>query len=165
MGRNNLGENIIAALLIVGVVLFMGFLVSITEPKCSKYGCDNTCEDGSSYCYLHESGRWWKYSSGGSLSGSSGNSSGSSSSSSSSSYSGASSGSSSSSSSSNKSSSSSSSENYSSSGSRWDAYDEGYEDVMDYEDYDYDRYESDSEYANGVDDAIDEYYDEYGEEW
>lgn len=139
MRRNNLRENIISALLIVGVVLFMGFLVSITEPKCSKYDCDNTCEDGSSYCYLHKSGRWWKYSSGGSLSGSSGNSSGSSSSSSSSSSggstsssssgsssssssSGVSSGSSSSSSSLNKLSSSSSSKNYSSSGSDWRAY-------------------------------------------
>lgn len=41
----------------------------------------------------------------------------------------------------------------------------GYEDVMDYDDYDYDRYESDLEYATGVDDAIEDYYDEYGEEW
>ena len=35
-------------------------------------------------------------------------------------------------------------------------YDEGYEDVYENEDYDWDRYWSDDEYADGVDDAMDE---------
>ena len=35
-------------------------------------------------------------------------------------------------------------------------YDEGYEDVYDHDDYDWDRYYSDDDYADGVDDAMDE---------
>ena len=58
---------------------------------------------------------------------------------------------------SNKKSSSSSSSTYSSSSySSYDSYDKGYEDVYENEDYDENRYELDSEYANGVDDALDE---------
>ena len=40
--------------------------------------------------------------------------------------------------------------------SSWECYDEGYEDVYFNEDYDWDRYWSDSDYADGVDDAMDE---------
>jgi len=40
--------------------------------------------------------------------------------------------------------------------SAWESYDEGYEDVYDNDDYDWDRYYSDEEYANGVDDAMDD---------
>ncbi len=36
------------------------------------------------------------------------------------------------------------------------AYDAGYDDVMEGDDYDWDRYHRDSEYADGVDDALDE---------
>ena len=36
------------------------------------------------------------------------------------------------------------------------SYDEGYEAVYDDDDYDWDRYNSDSDYAEGVDDALDE---------
>lgn len=36
------------------------------------------------------------------------------------------------------------------------AYDAGYDDVMEGDDYDWDRYQRDSEYADGVDDALDE---------
>ena len=41
------------------------------------------------------------------------------------------------------------------------AYDAGYDDVMEGDDYDWDRYYRDSEYADGVDDALDE-MEEYG---
>lgn len=41
------------------------------------------------------------------------------------------------------------------------AYDAGYDDVMEGDDYDWDRYRRDSEYADGVDDALDE-REEYG---
>ncbi len=37
-----------------------------------------------------------------------------------------------------------------------DAYDKGYEDISEDGDYDEDRYERDSDYADGVDDAMDE---------
>ena len=42
-----------------------------------------------------------------------------------------------------------------------DAYDDGYDDIYMDDDYDYDRYDRDSDYADGVDDAM----DEYGEDW
>lgn len=53
-------------------------------------------------------------------------------------------------------SSSSSSYSGSSSSSPYKSYDEGYEAVYDDDDYDWDRYNSDSDYAEGVDDALDE---------
>lgn len=42
-----------------------------------------------------------------------------------------------------------------------DAYDEGYEAICEDEDYDIDRYYEDTDYADGVDDAM----DEWDEEW
>lgn len=42
------------------------------------------------------------------------------------------------------------------SSSPYKSYDEGYEAVYDDDDYDWDRYNSDSDYADGVDDALDE---------
>ena len=44
----------------------------------------------------------------------------------------------------------------SSSSSPYKSYDEGYEAVYDDDDYDWDRYNSDLDYADGVDDALDE---------
>ena len=44
----------------------------------------------------------------------------------------------------------------SSSSSPYKSYNEGYEAVYDDDDYDWDRYNSDSDYADGVDDALDE---------
>ena len=38
----------------------------------------------------------------------------------------------------------------------WEAYDEGYDDIYFDDDYDWDRYYTDDEYANGVDDAMDD---------
>ena len=46
-----------------------------------------------------------------------------------------------------------------------DMYGKGYEDVMEDDDYNDDLYYSDEDYEMGVDDAMDDYYDEYGEEW
>ena len=45
--------------------------------------------------------------------------------------------------------------------STYDSYDDGYDDIYMDGDYDYDRYDRDSDYADGVDDAM----DEYGEDW
>ena len=62
------------------------------------------------------------------------------------------------------SSSSSSSKHYSSSSSHSNSnksYDEGYDDVDMDDDYDYYRYDHDNDYADGVDDAM----DELDEEW
>lgn len=68
--------------------------------------------------------------------------------------------------------SSTSKKNYSYSGnssdktkkSPYQAYDDGYEAVYEDDDYDTDRYNSDDEYASGVDDALDD-LEEEGEEW
>jgi len=58
--------------------------------------------------------------------------------------------------SSNKSSSSKSNSYSSKKNSSWDSYDKGYEDVWLDDDYDWDRYQYDSDYADGVDDAMDD---------
>ena len=50
---------------------------------------------------------------------------------------------------------------YHSSSSSFDSYDEGYDDIYMNGDYDYDRYDSDDDYAAGVDDALDEDYEEW----
>lgn len=42
-----------------------------------------------------------------------------------------------------------------------DGYDDGYDDIYMDGDYDYDRYDHDSDYADGVDDALDEFGDDY----
>ena len=57
---------------------------------------------------------------------------------------------------SSSSSSGSSSSSSSKSSSGWSSYDAGYSAVDEDEEYDYDRYETDSDYANGVDDAMDD---------
>lgn len=44
-------------------------------------------------------------------------------------------------------------------------YDDGYDDIEMNQDYDEERYDNDGEYAEGVDDAMEEAYYEYGEEW
>ena len=43
----------------------------------------------------------------------------------------------------------------------YDSYDDGYDDIYMDGDYDYDRYDSDNDYADGVDDAM----DEFDEDW
>lgn len=44
-------------------------------------------------------------------------------------------------------------------------YDDGYDDIDMNQDYDEERYDNDGGYAEGVDDAMEEAYYEYGEEW
>ena len=53
------------------------------------------------------------------------------------------------------------SSSYHSSSSSYDSYDEGYDDIYMNGDYDYDRYDSDDDYAAGVDDAMNEDYEEW----
>ena len=136
MRKNSFGQGLAIFLVIIGVLFVIGSIGEASEPKCIKAGCDNKQASGSSYCYLHK-----PYT-------------GSSTSHSSSSYSNKSSGSTSKSSTSNSGSSSSYNSTY-------DSYDDGYDDIYMDDDYDYDRYDRDSDYADGVDDAM----DEYGEDW
>ena len=154
MKQNLFGYKLAAFFVIVGALLVIGLIGEASEPRCIKTGCDNKQARGSSYCYLHE-----PYT-------------GSSTSHSSSSYSNKSYGSTPESSTSSKYSNKSNSTNKSSysSGikkstttkkSTYDSYDDGYDDIYMDGDYNYDRYDRDSDYADGVDDAM----DELGEDW
>ena len=140
------GSGIIAAIVLVGIVGFIGLLIDATDPKCKNIGCDNECASGSDYCYIHK-----PYSGSSSSrtigSGSSGHSTASKSSASTSVNS------STGSSTSRKSSSSNTS---STKRSSYDSYDDGYNDVNEDDDYDLDRYYEDDDYADGVDDAMED---------
>ncbi|MBE5937839.1 MAG: hypothetical protein E7265_07395 [Lachnospiraceae bacterium] len=161
---------------IIGVIvvfLVLGGIISIFTPKCSMSGCDNDAVEGERYCYLHDFSysvygnpdynavyresqkRREKYSGENNIKTATPEQS------EASDYSNITS----SNNSTTNNDSSSLAGNSSSKSYSYESYDEGYEDVMDNEDYDDERYETDSEYANGVDDAMEEYYEEYGEEW
>lgn len=45
------------------------------------------------------------------------------------------------------------------------SYDEGYDDIYFNEDYDVDRYENDTDYADGVDDAMNDAEEYFGDDW
>ncbi len=156
MKKNSFGQGLAVFLVVIGIFYIIGAISEASEPKCIKSGCDNKQATNSSYCYLHK-----PYS-------------GSSSSHSNSSYSNKSSSSSSSSSNNNKSTAGSNASSYNSSTKKsstgtssskksniYDSYDDGYDDIYMDGDYDYDRYDRDSDYANGVDDAM----DEFDEDW
>ena len=160
-----------AIILTVLILIFIGWIISLFEPKCAMSGCKNEVAEGSNYCYLHDmSYRYYgnpdynavyekskeKQKAAGSSNSSYSNSSASSNSSSSSSNN---SGSSSKTYSNKSSSKKSSSSDYSS-----DGYDDGYDDVYSDGEPDWDRYDEDDDYARGADDAMDE-YEEYGEDW
>ncbi len=136
-----------------------GYLYCSTH-KCSKKTCINRKMTGSNYCAAHtcQKGRT-SCKNGVSSSNQKCASCQKKSSNSSSNSSSRSSSRSNSSSKSKKSvgSSSSSSSKTRKSWSSSNAYDEGYEAVAEDEDYDWDRYYSDSDYASGVDDAMDDY--------
>lgn len=146
MKKNSFGQGVMVFLIVIGIFYIIGAIGEASEPKCIKSGCDNKQATNSSYCYLHK-----PYS-------------GSSSSHSGSSYSNKSSSSSSSSSHNNKSTAGSNASSYNSSTKKsntYDSYDDGYDDIYMDGDYDYDRYDRDSGYADGVDDAM----DEFDEDW
>lgn len=146
MKKNSFGQGLAVFLVVIDIFYIIGAISEASEPKCIKSGCDNKQATNSSYCYLHK-----PYS-------------GSSSSRSNSSYSNKSSSSSSSSSHNNKSTAGSNASSYNSSTKKsntYDSYDDGYDDIYMDGDYDYDRYDRDSDYADGVDDAM----DEFDEDW
>ena len=148
-------------------ILFMfGFLglVSLfaSEPECAMSGCDKDAVEGSHSCTLpdmrnryygtpdynrlYENGQNNKKSAGSSTT-STKQSSGTSSTTTS------------------KKSSASSTSSKKKANSTYDSYDDGYNDIYEDGDYDWDRYYKDDEYATGVDDAMEDAYEEYGEDW
>lgn len=138
MRKNSFGETVILVLMVIGIFLLVGMICDESaKNKCILKGCDNKCAPGSSYCYLHKS--YGKTSSGSYTKSSGIKSSGSS-------YSG-----------SKTKTSGSTYSGSSKKSSYYDSYDDGYDDVYMDGDYDYDRYDRDPDYADGVDDALDEF--------
>ena len=154
MRKNSFGQGLAIFFVIIGVLFVIGSIGEASEPKCIKAGCDNKQASGSSYCYMHKpytgSISSYSYKSSGSTSKSSTSSSGSSSS-----YN------SKSNSTNNSSYSSGTKKSTTTKKSTYDSYDDGYDDIYMDGVYDYDRYDRDSDYADGVDDAM----DEDGEDW
>lgn len=155
--ENKNGSGWTSLIMLVAVVFIAGSVLTNSKPKCIKSGCDNEQAEGSSYCYLHKPYK----SSGGSGGSDTTNENNNSSSDHYSSSSPVTSTNNYSNASSQKNSASSSYSISTKKESYHDTYDDGYDDVYFDEDYDIDRYNSDSDYANGVDDAM----DEMGEDW
>lgn len=140
MKKGSFGTYLATFLVVIGIFYIIGAIGEASEPKCIKAGCDNKQASGSSYCYLHK-----PYTGHSSYGSSTGSKSSTTKSTSSSSYSG-----SSSSSYSTKSHSSSNKSN------PYASYDSGYDSIYDDGDYDWNRYQKDKDYADGVDDAMEE---------
>ena len=153
MNRNSNGMSTgMAILCTLGILLFIGWLIDLGTPKCIKSGCDNDAKDGSSYCYLHDNSTY-RYKSSTSYSRSSKSFGSSSTTKSSNTSSGEKSSSTTSNSKKTYSFGSSSSKKNQSS---MDSYDDGYNAIYEDDDYDWDRYRSDDDYAAGVDDAMED---------
>ena len=134
-----------ALALTIGIMIVIGLIISAFEPRCSMSGCDEHVSEGEKYCILHE----MSYRSYGNPdyhevyreSQSRRNHT-----------------------STEKDFGSEVKKNITQSRPTKDyssnnSYDEGYEDVYMDDDYDWDRYQTDSDYATGVDDAMED------EEW
>lgn len=149
--KNDSSGTGFAIVMVLSFFLIIGLIVDAMEPKCIKIGCDNPRADGSCYCYFHKGSTYdhtYKYSG----SSSSGNK-----------KSTSSTGSTQSTTTTNHNTSESKKTTISSGG--LDSYDAGYDDIYMDGDYDYDRYDSDDDYASGVDDAMEDAWEEYGEDW
>ena len=158
MKNNSFGQGLIAFFVIVGILFIIGSFGEASEPKCIKAVCDNKQASGSSYCYLHKpytGSSSSSHSSSSYSSKSSGSSSAGSTSSSSSSYSNESK------TTTNSSYGSSTKKSSITNEDTYDSYSDGYDDIFMDGDYDYYRYGIDSDYAAGVDDAM----DESGKKW
>ena len=165
MKKNLFGLGLAVFFAIVGVLFVIDSIGEANEPKCIKAGCDNQQASGSSYCYRHKpcTGRNASHRSSSYSTKSTGNKSSGTTSKSSTSSSGTSS------SYHNKSNSTNNSSSYSSGTKKittttkntYDSYDDGYEDIYMDGDYDYERYDRDSDYADGVDDAMDEFEEDW----
>lgn len=152
----NMFAVIIALVVVAGVIALIGLAKNAHVDTCASANCNRECAKGSEYCAWHK-----PYSSGSTNSTS--NHTGFGSGNSSSNYNNGSyssthsSGGYSSNNSSTKPNSPSSNSGYNSSYSNpYGSYDDGYEDVYENDDFDWDRYYSDDDYAAGVDEAMDE---------
>lgn len=163
MNNNSFGGKILIVVIIVGILYIIGSVVDASKPKCAKAGCNNERSSGSVYCFLHKPYENSSYKN---------------------SYS-----------STTRSATESTTEvttktierattsvttreepttrawkdngsyKNNTSGNPYKSYDDGYDDVYMDGDYDDDRYNSDSDYADGVDDAIEDDYEEGDGDW
>lgn len=158
-------KNFYIPILIIFTAMFcisgvINFMLEETTSRCIKEGCKNKQASGSSYCYVHK-----PYKSSYSISYSSSSPApyktpAATPYSSSSSRKSAAPSASSSTAVTKKSYSAKSSKSSSSRSKSYKSYDEGYESVYDDDDYDLGRYNRDRDYADGVDDALDDLEDE-----
>lgn len=121
-----------AIILTLGILIFIGWIMSLGTPKCIKSGCDHDAKEGSNYCWLHDYSTYSYKSYGTSSSGSS--------------TTGSSTYSSGGSTTGNRTYSSGSNSTRNTNRST-NSYDDGYNDVYEDDDYDWDRYRSDSDYG------------------
>mgnify|MGYP000148137058 CR=1 FL=1 len=159
MKNNSFGEKILIVVIIVGILYIIGSAVDASKSKCVKSGCNNERSSGSAYCFLHKPYENSSYKN---------------------SYS-----------STTRATTESTTETIertttsvttreepttrawndnnsyknNTSGNPYKSYDDGYDDVYMDGDYDDDRYNSDSDYADGVDDAIEDDYEEGDGGW
>ncbi len=145
--NNSFGGKILVAVIIVGILYIIGSAVDASKPKCAKSGCNNEQSSGSVYCFLHKQYENSSYKN---------------------SYS-----------STTRATTSvttreepttragkdNNSYKKNTSSNPYKSYDDGYDDVYMDGDYDDDRYNSDSDYADGVDDAIEDDYEEGYGDW
>jgi hypothetical protein len=151
--KHTVGKVIFGIILIISAI---GWISEALTPRCKQSGCDKAPASGSEYCYLHKTSTSSQYRRSTGSSSSSSSKSKSSTKSTGSTNKSTTTSTGSTSKSSTKSSSSSTSKSSSSKSSYSNSYDEGYEAIYDDDDYDIDRYNSDSDYADGVDDAMED---------
>lgn len=156
--KNNFKAKFLAfgATVTVILIAFLAYvlMVSPSKPECAINGCDNEVSDERTYYYMHDTtpknnNDTYDTEKPTSIGSYSDHSTSVDSSSDSSSYTGKP--------------SVSSSSSYRS--SYRDTYDDGYDDVYDDGEPDWDRYDSDDDYARGADDAMDDLEEEYGDDW
>lgn len=162
MKNNSFGGKILIVVIIIGIIYIIGNIVDVSKPKCAKAGCNNERSSGSVY-FLHKQYENPSYKN---------------------SYS-----------STTRATTESTTEvmtkiterattsvttreepttrawkdnnsyKNNTSGNPYKSYDDGYDDVYMDGDYDDDRYNRDSDYADGVDDAIEDDYEEGDGDW
>lgn len=136
MGNRNMSTieaTFYTVLVFIGICFVLSLFGVGQDPKCAHAGCDREVSGSGSYCYIHKSP--YRFSTSKSYNTNKNNV-----------------GSSTKTSSSKSSSTSSGTKKY----NNQDSYDDGYDDIYMDDDYDWDRYYKDDDYARGVDDAIED---------
>lgn len=158
MNKSSFAEGLITILILIGFFYLIGTVGDKKEPECVVAGCTKSRAEGSLYCRSHK--RYDRSSSSSSYDNKPTTGSGSSSSYSNKPTTGSESSYNSSTKTNSTGTSNTKKNNTGTSSSKknnpYNSYDDGYDDVYMDGDYDYDRYYRDSDYADGVDDAMDD---------